>query len=72
MYPENFQLRLERAVNDFQNQYAQKPSLLQINPEDYKALLPCSDEHSRCGLTIRGVSTIGIDGVESGEYYFVP
>jgi hypothetical protein len=72
MCTENFQLRLERAVIDFEKKHAQKPSLLQINRNDYWSLLPCRDETSRCGLAIRGVSTIGLEGVESGQYHFVP
>lgn len=72
MYPQALQLRLERAVSDYEFQHQVKPSLLQINRSDYNAMLPRQSIDARCGLCIKGVVVIGLGDIALGRYHLLP
>ena len=72
MYPENFQYKLETAIEYFVQKHEEKPSLLKVSQQDFKAMLPYKDETSRYGLRIRGVMTVGFSDMSRGQYLIIP
>ncbi|RYZ30662.1 MAG: hypothetical protein EOO10_02055 [Chitinophagaceae bacterium] len=72
MYPENFQYKLETAIEYFEQQHEEKPSLLKISQQDFKAILPHKEETSHYGLRIKGVMTVGFRDMAKGQYLIIP
>ncbi|RYF84602.1 MAG: hypothetical protein EON98_08765 [Chitinophagaceae bacterium] len=72
MYQELLQAKLEAAVLHYSAQHEQKPSLLQINPEDFRQILPYSDQCRKFGLSIKGVTTISTGDIAKGHYRLIP
>jgi hypothetical protein len=72
MYPEIFQYKLETAIEYFVQQHEEKPSLLKISQQDFKAMLPYKDENSKYGMRIRGVMTVGFKDMAKGQYLIIP
>ena len=70
--PKFFQEKLEAAVSSFVTANQAKPSLLQINDEDFRSILPYKDESSKYGLRIRGVVTIGTKEINPGQFFIIP
>ena len=72
MYPELLQAKLESVVLQYVNQHSEKPRLLKINQEDFRSILPHSDQCIQFGLRIKGVTTVGTSDVKRGSYFLVP
>jgi hypothetical protein len=72
MYPELLQAKLESVVLEYLNQHSEKPRLLKINHEDFRSILPHSDQCKQFGLRIKGVATVGANDVQRGRYSLVP
>jgi hypothetical protein len=72
MYPELIQAKLESVVLQYVNQHSEKPRLLKINQDDFRSILPHSDQCIQYGLRIKGVTTVGASDVKRGSYFLVP
>jgi len=70
--PTFFQAKLEAAVLSFVATNDAKPSLVQINNEDFRSILPYKDESSKYGLRIKGVVTIGTKEINRGQFFMIP
>lgn len=72
MYPEIFQYKLETAIEYFVQKHEEKPSLLKISQQDFKAMLPYKDENSKYGMRIQGVMIVGFKDMAKGQYQIIP
>ena len=72
MQANNFQDKLENAIDHFVLEHAEKPSLVKISQQDFRSILPYRDETSKYGLRIRGVLTVDSAEVSEGQYLIIP